>query len=286
MKFTRQVLIAPVLALLLLMLLAGCGGSGNSPSPSNTYPTNSIYAYMKAVQDESGNVTTTVQLRNGPGSTASYLYLSSGDTLYTSLDVPPQQYMNINGNLFSNSLALSQHLKVMSARDLYINYSLFNQVLTGKPEYFSVDTPSTGSSPVRAYVEFERSGNVMTGPSSVDFPPPYQIAAPARDAIVSRAAPLALTWTNVDPTTTMRLNVAGICVDGSRYTQSYNIGIDTGAATLSSANYFPATGTSPSTNCRVAFILQRVRTAGVSPQFAFGSFDGVQQRTVQFTTTP
>ena len=241
---------------------------------------------MKAVQDESGNITTTVQLRDGTLNTAKYLYLGAGDILYTSLDVPPQQYFSFTGNLFSNSLTLSQHLKVAAVRDLYTDYFLFTQTLYGKPEYFSVDTPSPGASPIRAYVDFERAGNVFTGPSFVDVPLAYQILAPATDAIVSRAAPLTLTWTNADATTTMRLNVAGVCVDGTRYSQSYIIGTDTGTTTLSSANYFPATGTSPSTNCRVAFILQRVRTGGVSPKFAFGSFEGVQQRTVQFTTTP
>jgi hypothetical protein len=241
---------------------------------------------MKAVQDVSGNVATTVQLRDGAGSTAGYLYLAGGETLYTSLDISPQQYLNFNGDLFNDGRALSEHLKVMASRDLFTDFILFTQIVVGKPEYFSLDTPSTGSSPVRAYVDLDRVGNVLAGESSIALPPAYQISAPASGASISRATPLALTWTNVDPTTTMRLDVAGICVDGSRYTQSLVLGADAGSATLNSADYFPATGISPSVNCQVAFILQRVRTGGVSPNFAFGSFEGVQQRTVQFTTTP
>ena len=265
-------------------LMSGCG-HGDSPSPSASYPTSSIYVFMKAVQDESGNVTTTIQLRDSTASTAQYLYLSGGDALYTSLDISPQQYMSISGNLFGNSLALSQHVKVATSRDLYTDYFLFNQIVYGKPEYFSFNTPDAGVLPVRAFVDFERAGNVMTGASFVDLPPAYQIAAPASNATVSRAAPLTLTWTNTDPAATMLLNVAGSCVDGSRYTQSHVIGADTtGSVTLASADYFPATG--PAVNCRVAFILQRVRSGSVSPKFAFGSFDGVQQRTVQFNTTP
>ena len=283
MKSTRNGADAPILALLSLTLLAGCGSS-DSASPSSWYPTNSIYAYMKAVQDESGNISTTVQLRNGPLSTDAYLYLADGDILYSSLDMPPQQYMNFNDNLFGNSLEVSQRLKVMSARDLYTDFHLFTQIVWGKPEYVSLGTPGTSSSPVRAYVDLERSGQVMTGASFVELPPDFQITAPASEASISRAVPLALTWTNVDITTTMRLDVAGVCVDGSRYTLNHIIGPDTGAAALNSADYFPSTGTA--TNCRVAFMLQRVRTGGVSPKFAFGSFEGVQQRTIQFTTTP
>lgn len=285
MEFTRKGAVAPILTLLSLALLAGCGG-GDVASPSSWYPTNNIYAYMKAVQDESGNITTTVQLRNGPLSTDAYLYLSDGETLYTSLDKPPQQYINFNGNLFGNSLELSQRLKVMSARDLYTDYLLFTRVVFGKPEYFSHDTPSSSASPVRVYVDFERTGNAMAGESTVELPPAFQILAPAGEASVSRATPLALTWTDVDITTTMELDVAGICADGSRYNLNLILGADTGSATLNSADYFPTTGISPSINCRVAFMLQRVRTAGVSPNFAFGSIKGVQQRTVQFTTTP
>src|ERR1022692_4638266 len=189
MKFTRKGAFAPILVLLSLTLLAGCGG-GNSPSPSTSYTTNSIYAFMKAVQDESGNVTTTVQLRDGMLSTSQYLYLGAGDILYTSLDVPPEQYINFSGNLFNNSLLLSQHLKVAAVRDLYINYFLFTQVVTGKPEYFSDDTPSTSSAAVRAYVDMERAGPVFTGASYVDLPSAYQILAPAANAIVSCATPL------------------------------------------------------------------------------------------------
>lgn len=285
MEFTRKGAVASILTLLSLTLLAGCKGGSNA-SPSNWYPTSSIYAYMKAVQNESGNVTTTVQLRDGPTSTAAYLYLSGGETLYSSLDVSPQQYINFNNNLFGNSLDLSQHLKVMSSRDLYTDYFLFTQVAWGKPEYFSLNTPSPSSStPTRAYVGFERTGNVMTGDSSVELPPVFQILAPASDAIISRATPLTLTWAGADPASTMELDVAGICVDSSQYTL-HLIFADTGSATLNGANYFPVTGISPSISCRVAFLLQRVRLGGVSAQFAFGSFKGVQQRTVQFTSNP
>ena len=285
MKFACKGAIAPILAALSLSL-AGCS-DGIIASPSNLYVTNAIYAYMKAVQDESGNVTTTVQLRDGQATTAAYLYISDGEALYTSLDVPPQQYLNFNGDLFGNSQAVSQRLKVMSARDLYTDYHLFTQVVWGKPEYVSLDTPSTNSAPVRAYVDFERTGNVMTGESSVELPPAFQISAPAAEVSVSRAVPLVLTWTNVDLTSTMELDVAGICLDNTQYTKHLTLGpTDTGTFTLNGADYFPASGTNATTNCRVAFLLQRVRLGGVSTKFAFGSFRGVQQRTVQFNTTP
>lgn len=282
MKSAHKGAVTPILTLLSLTLLAGCGGE--TASPTTWYPINSIYAYMKAVQDVSGNVNTTVQLRNGPTGTANYLYLDGGDTLYSSLDTSPQQYLNFNGNLFSNSMELSQRLKAMSSRDLYTDYGVFTNVIFGKPEYFSVDTPNTSSSPTRAYTGFERSGQMME--SSVELPTAFQITAPASGASISRATPLALTWTDVDPATTMELDVAGICADNSRFNLHLILGNDTGSTTLSSANYFPATGISPSINCQMAFMLQRVRTGVVSPQFAFGSITGVQQRTIQFTSTP
>lgn len=285
MEFTRKGAVAPIFALLLLTLPAGCGGS-ISASPSSWFPTNSIYVYMKALQDESGNVTTTVTLRDGAAITDAYLYLSEGEFLYTSLDVPPRQYINFNGNLFDNSLKLSQYLKVMSSRDLFTDYFLFAQVVRGKPEYYSFDTPRSSVSPVRVHVDFERTGHVLTGESSIDLPPAFQISAPAREASVSRAAPLALSWTDVDPASSMELDVAGICEDGSRYTLHHILGADTGAATLNGSDYFPSTGISASINCRVAFMFQRVRTGAVSPKFAFGSFKGIQQRTVQVTITP
>lgn len=279
MEFTRKGVFAPILVLLSLTLLTGCGGE--TASPTTWYPVSSIYAYMKAVQDVSGNVNTTVQLRNGPTVDATYLYLDGGDRLYSSLDISPQQYLDFNGNLFSNSLELSQRLKVMSSRDLYTDYGVFTNVIFGKPEYFSVDTPNTSSSPTRAYVGFERNGQVLE--SSVELPAAFQIVAPASGDSISRTTPLVLTWTDADPATTMELDVAGICEDTSRYNLHLILGADTGSATLNSADYYQG---SSSINCLVAFMLQRVRLVGVSSQFASGSITGIQQRTVQFISTP
>jgi hypothetical protein len=266
-------------------LLSGCGGD-SSPVPSGSFTTNTIYAFMTAVQDETGEVTTTVQLRDGMASTAHYLYLSNGDILYSSLNQPPQQYLNFSGNIFGSALDLAQHMQVMASRDLFFNYGLFNQSITGKPEYYSFETPSAGTSPVRAYVDFERKGTTMTGTSSIELPGGFQISSPAGASTLSRSTPITLTWNNVDATTTMSLNVAGICDDGNRYSLTWPIGTDTGTATLSSSNYFPAIGVSTSATCMTAFILRRSRLGSLSPQLAFGSFTGAQQRTVQFTTTP
>lgn len=274
--------------LLLLTLLTGCNGGGSdSALPSNWYPTSSIYAYMKAVQDESGGVTTTVQLRNGPASTDSYLYLSSGETLYANLDKPTQQAISFDNNLFSNSLALSQHLKVMSVRNLIVDYGIYSDVLLGKPEYFSFDTPTTSTLPVRAYVGFERAGQELAGEYAIELPPPFQISSPVADAVVTRTNnTIALTWADVDSTSTMELDVAGICTDSSRYNLHLVIGTDTGLFTLNTADYMPAT-VNPAIDCRVALLLQRVRQKYISTPFAFGSYSkGVQQRTVQFTSVP
>jgi len=285
MEFVRKGAIAPILTLFSVLFLAGCGGA-NHPAPSTSYVTSAIYAFMKAVQDESGNVTTTVQLRDGLDPVAArYLYLAGGETLYTSLDISPRQYLSFTGNLFDNSLGVSQHLKVMGARDLYTDYFLFNQIVLGKPEYHSLNTPTAGSSPVRAYVDFERTGNVLAGETSIELPAAFQILAPASGASVTRATPVALTWSNVDATATMRLDVAVICDDGLRNTLNRDLGADTGATTLNSADYLPA-GVSASATCQVAFILQRLHSGLVSPNFAFGIIEGVQRRTVQFTTIP
>lgn len=283
MEFIHKGAVALMLAL--STLLAGCG-PGEIASPSNLFTTNTIYAYMKAVQDESGDVATTVQFRDGNLPTAGYLYLSDGDTLYSSLDVPPRQYLSFEGNLFANALDVSQQLKVMSARDLYRDFIVFTDVLWGKPEYFASGTPTSGAAPVRAYVGFERAGNALVGESSIALPPAFQILAPVADVSLSRAAPVVLSWTDVDAASTMELDVAGDCLDGNRYTQHLVIGADTGTVTLNGADYFPASGVSPTTSCRVAFMIQRVRLGGISTDFAFGSFAAVQQRTVQITSVP
>jgi hypothetical protein len=274
-----------VIGLSIGTLLSGCGGS-SAPQPSTSYTTSQLYAYMTAVQDDSGAVTTTVQLRDSNLITANYVYLAGGETLYSSVDKSPQQYVSYSGNLFGNSLNLSQHLKIMSARDLYMDYQLFGQVLQGLPEYFASDTASSGTSTVRAYVDFERSGNAMTGTSLIDLPGAFQILSPASAGLVPRSSPLTLTWNNVDATTTMALKVAGICDDSKRYNLTLNLGTDTGTATLNSADYFPTIGVANTATCMTAFILQRSKMGGVSSKFAFGSFTGVQQRTVQFNTTP
>jgi hypothetical protein len=285
MEFVHKGTVALMLAL--PTLLAGCNG-GEKALPSSWFPASSIYAYMKAVQDESGGVTTTVQLRDGPATTDNYLYLSSGETLYSNLDKPTQQALSFDSNLFSNSLALSQHLKVMSERNLIFDYGIYSDVLVGAPEYFSFDTPTTSTLPVRAYVGFERSGHELAGEYAIELPPAFRILTPVADAVVTRATPIELTWSDADTTSTMELDVAGICTDSSRYNLHLVLGaeVSTGSYTLNTAEYFPAT-IDPAINCRVAILLQRGRLAYISTPFAFGSFSkGVQQRTVQFTSTP
>jgi hypothetical protein len=270
---------------LVVVLLAGCGGD-SAPHPSDWYATGSIYAFIKAVQDESGSVTTTVQLRDGSDiATARYLYLDGSDTLYATLDIPPRQYMSFSGDLFNNSLVTSQNLKVMSSRNLFTDHLLFSSVTSGKPEYFSVDASAAGSSTVRAYVDLERSGNVMVGESSIELPPAFQITTPLAAASVSRTSPPVLTWTPVDATSNMLLDIAYLCADNSNGTLSFDLGVDTGSAVLDAA-HFPTPPTNPSSSCQVAFKLQRVRTGSISANFALGTFTGVQQRAVRFTTIP
>jgi hypothetical protein len=284
MKIARKGVLFQVATLLSLALLAGCTG-GESALPSSWFPASSIYAYMKAVQDESGGITTTVQLRDGPDPvTANYLYLSSGETLYSNLDKPIRQALSFDSNLFSNSLALSQHLKVMSERNLIFDYGIYSDVLLGKPEYFSFDTPTTSTLPVRAYVGFERSGQELAGEYAIELPPAFQILSPVAEAVVTRATPISLTWSDIDTTSTMELDVAGICTDSSRYDMHLVIGLDTGSYPLNIADVIPAAVT---VDCRLAILLQRVRLAYITTPFAFGSYSkGVQQRTVQFTSTP
>lgn len=261
---------------------SGCGGS-SSPLPSGSFTTNSIFAYMTAVQDESGTVTTTAQLRDSNSPTANYIFLSSGETLYSTLDKAPQDYVHFSGNLFGNSQDLSQHLNTMARRDRSINYYLFSEPVYGQTEYFTTFVPSSGTVP-RVYIDFERSSG-WTGASSIDLPGAFQISSPASASTHKRTDPLTLSWNNADATTTMTLNIAGICSDNNRYTKTLSPVADTGTATLNSADYFPASGVSPTATCLTAFILQRSRIGFISSSFATGSFTAVQQRTVQFTTT-
>lgn len=267
------------------ILFSGCGG-GDAPKPSTSYATGNIYAYMKAVQDDNGDLTTTVQLRDGPASNASYLYLGNGETLYTNLEKPAAQFMGYNSNLFSSSTDLTQNLRVMGSRDLYFDYLVFTQIAYGKPEYFTIEKPAAGTNPLRVYVDFERAG-ALTYTSIIDLPGAFQINSPASAASLSRTTSVSLTWTNVDATTSMSLNVAGVCSDGNRYSMTKFLGTDTGSATLVSTDYFPATGVSTAANCQTAFMLQRIKLGNVAAQFALGSTSsGIQQRSVRFTTTP
>lgn len=273
----------------LLALMTGC--SEDLSEPSKWYTTSSIYAYMKATQTESGEVTTTVELRNGNTSGATYLYLSDGETLYSALDKSPGSFFNYTEELFANSLAVSQDLKIMASRSLYTNYVLYDEIAYGKPEYFSAESPDSGVSPTRSYVAFERAGQVWAGESSIDIPPAFQIQSPAAFSTLSRATPVVLGWSNTDPATSMELVVVGDCEEGTRYIlyPALSISTDpdgTSSVTLSSSDYFDSSRVAASVTCQVAFLLKRVRTGPVSSNFAFGTFKGIQQRTVRFTSIP
>lgn len=266
----------------MLALLAGCQEDTVLPTVSIT--TAEIFPVMRSVQYEDGSVLTTVELHNFTGT---YLYLSGGDQLLASLNAPSEQFTSFNDNLFSNAQLLSNRVNILEERNLYTDYGLFfTEVTYGKPEYFTLDNSDGLSLPTRSYVTFNRSSQQSATDSWVELPPAFSILNPTTNDVISRTGTITLQWSDFDNVSIMKLDVGAVC-DGIRYTTNLNFGVvNTGTVVLSSAEYLPGVPALSISNCSVSFLLKRQSLGLVSSAFGGGSFEGIQQRTVRFTSTP
>ncbi len=263
-----------ILPLLFLLSLTAC--DEDSGVPSDSYATNEIYPNITAVETQDGGVITTVVLEPDPN-TGDMLYLNGGDRFYTSLGTPPDQLISFGDELFTNAQLLSTRLKIMEQN--------------GTSEYSSIDTTAGLAPPVRAYVAFERGYGKWTGQTWVELPPAFTLLNPAPNSSISRTFddPITLSWTDIDNTATMQLESQMVCLYTRYPIVTINLGIDTGTAQVSAADYFPP-GAPINWDCRASFTLKRIGpTRFISSELGLGSlntFQGIQQRTVEFTSAP
>ena len=272
--------IAIILAMGLIALTA-C--SSSDPIKSGLVTTTEIFPIMKAVQNVDGSVITTVELHNFSGT---FLYTSFGDNLYSSLDVAPESYKNIETDLFSNAKNYSTNVKKLDSRYIYRNYGIFSTQNNSASEYFASQSLDNSSTPTRSYVSFERAENNDATNSWVEFPPSFTITNPSASSSISRAnGPLTVTWSDPD-NLTMNLDVAVLC-GTARWEYSVAISAqNTGSHVLNSSDYFPVASAEVNSTCNIAFVLRRSQAGVVSASFGGGTFTGIQQRIVQFTSTP
>lgn len=264
-----------------ILSLGGCSSS-SIPLESGLITTVEIFPIMKAVQNVDGSVNTTVELHNFSGT---FLYTSDGDSLYSSLDATPESYKNIETDLFSNVQKYSSNVKKLNSRYIFRNFGIFSTENNSASEYYANQSLENSSTPMRSYVSFERAENQDATGSSVEFPPSFVITNPDASSSISRAVgPLTLTWSDPD-SLTMNLDVAVLC-GTARWEYSVSISApNTGSHVLNTVDYFPVASEGNS-SCNVAFVLRRSQAGVVSASFGGGTFTGIQQRIVQFTSTP
>ncbi|MFO7592848.1 MAG: hypothetical protein R6X15_02230 [Pseudomonadota bacterium] len=261
------------LPLLSLLLLGGCGGSDSSSS--SNYTNTQIAPRITASQDQSGDVTTVAILQSSSGAS---LYLGDGDRLYASLNTPPADLVNTDGDLFETGHELTTRVQIMES--------------LGTEKYYANESTDDLNPPIRAYVGFERGNGEWVGQTSVVIPRDFTILSPASYSSISRNTddPITLSWTNVDETTTMKLHSRVICNNLTYLAEeAISLGADTGTAEVSASDYFPANAPTD-INCHAVFTLERssperpiseeLGTAGGS------SIIGIKQKMVEFTSTP
>lgn len=258
-----------ILPLLPLFLLGGCDDSDSS---SSSYSSTQIAPRIIVSEDQYGNVTTTAVMQTISGTS---LYLADGDTLYAALNTSPEELINADDDLFQTGHDLTTQVQIMEQRG------------TGK--YYAIDSTDDLTPPIRAYVGFERGDGDWAGQTSVVIPRDFTVLSPAYYSSISRSTedPITLSWTDVDETTTMELDVRMIC-DNETYFATVPLGVDTGTAQVNAVDYFPADA--PDMSCHAVFtfarmtperyIAEELGTAGGS------SIRGIKQIMVEFTSTP
>lgn len=264
-KIRRMLIILP------LILLGGCDDSDSSSSSSD-YTNTQIAPRITAVEDQNGDITVVAEMQAIDGTS---LYLASVDRLYTSLNTPAREPLSSDDNLFETGYELTTDVHLMVQRD--------------PGEYISFHNTGNLTPPFKTYVAFERGDGGWLGQTSVVIPGGFTILNPAPYSSISRSTedPITLSWTGIDETTTMELDVRLIC-DNDTYTTSVTLGTDTGTAQVSAVDYFPSFA--PNTTCHAVFTLSRagpVRYISEELGTAGGSsIRGIKQEMVEFTSTP
>jgi hypothetical protein len=129
-------------------------------------------------------------------------------------------------------------------------------------------------------VSFERS--IDDGAPSSIATLPEQFTLGAVGASSSRAAPLTVTWSPVEPASTMRWQVEGDCIE----LEQQELGADAGTLTIEANRIRKRMGTTIADTCEMTLTVTRSRAGTLDPGFGKGGvIEGLQVREVMLTTT-
>lgn len=217
---------------------------------SKNIKTDGMYAAFSATARGNGETEVRASLRVG-GDNGTYVELSPGDALFA-----------IFGQSGTEE-ALDDHDSALNAH-------------TYSHDFSGIE----GNTPVT--ISFERENDEPAPASITTLPTPFSISGPLPMAEVSRAADLVVTWTPTGGADDISVTVDGDCF----FIESQSPNSDTGSVTFQ-AGTLEAFNNRETETCDGTIVVQRTRGGNVDPAFGEGGhFDGIQERTVTFRSTP
>jgi hypothetical protein len=235
--------------LLLASLVAGCG-----PRHSSEFNTMALKPEMEVTCHQPGQVTVTVEIRQGDF----LLYpvrLDSGDVLSATACDGTQQGLSVGGT---------------SGNPIY-------------ETFFSLTSECTGP----FIVAFSRANDVSAPDSRVSLPVSFKITSPQTGAQVPSGGSLHVAW---DPALAGSLGVTGSCPgqNGTPVGIGYSTRLDVGSTALDIPVSDLIGGASLDTTqpCTILVSVEQVNNGQVDPAFGSGSITARQARLVEVSISP
>lgn len=254
-------------------LLSGC--DNDEPVSSDSVSNNELQAAITVTKASVSSAILVVQLRAVNQTSNNFVELNGDDRLLASIESPVEEILQQSrSGLFGNAVFAGDHLSEMTHRELINN----------QPEYFAIfDDINDGSA---FYVSMLRSVDTTILSSQVLLPPSFTLQSPATGDRFGRSENIPIMWDNTYGYA-MELFIEGDCGNNDRVSTSIDIGSDSGSYVLSSGS-FSAQIDNPSTaNCTLSLNLRRKRNGSLNSDFGMGgTIVGVQQRTINITSTP
>ncbi len=228
-------------------LLSACSEDINSSDVHTT----GIYASMDVQATADNASTVTVVLKAGGANSNTYVDLTSGDTLVSTIDS-------------ANAKTLSRQ-KNGGTISYVTNYSVAN----------------VGTENAHYNIAFNRDTETDAPASYIDLPAPVSNFTADKTSFSRATEQLTLTWDSVNTADSLALRATGDCIDTFSASTS-----DVGIYTVN-AGALKSDGTPSS--CDVAFTLSRSGTGTLDPVFVDGEggkFTATQKRSKTVSTTP
>lgn len=271
-------------------LVACYDDDDNKRVSSNGVATGQMFATFQVVSDGEADVYAEAQLTlNVPPANASdsssFIRLVGDDELWLSAG-PDIEDISLEDNIFDSFRDIGDTQTIFeNTRTQRETYDfLFSRVIINElGTWYSARLPQSEEREYRVVLFRDRDDGVSARDSVVVLPEAFTVSSPVSGTSFSRSADdIEITWSNVDPLSSVEVEAITTCVGNDVDTFSVIEEVDDGAITLSAGDL---DSTSLSGVCSTTINIRKYRLGQFDARFIGGAVNGYQIRRVVIVTS-